>query len=109
MTAETATTHNCHAHFGLHEIPCPYRCNEFCLRQQPQRGNDRIAELERANAALAEQLAEARKDAERWQWTRENMAITLLTYFFGNGCVNRTLKEVESQIDAALSAREGKS
>lgn len=49
----------------------------------------------------AEQADEAVTDAERYQWLKENRPVLLMTGFFGNGCINRTIGEVDAAIDAA--------
>ena len=54
-------------------------------------------------AQLEQQLAEARKDADRYQWLRKDRPVLLLTGYFGNGCVNRTIVEVDAAIDAAIA------
>lgn len=45
-----------------------------------------------------------REDAERYRLLRERRAVALLTAFFGNGCINRTIAEVDEAIDAARAA-----
>lgn len=42
------------------------------------------------------------EDAARYRWLREHRDVLLLTGFFGNGCINRTLGEVDAEIDAAM-------
>ena len=44
-----------------------------------------------------------RKDAARYNWLRENRPILLLTGFFGNGCINRTIDEIDAEIDSKLT------
>lgn len=56
---------------------------------------ERIAQLER-------ELDEARKDAERYRCLKQKRPVLLLTGFFGNGCINCTLDEVDAAIDAAM-------
>lgn len=46
-----------------------------------------------------------RKDAARWKWWRTNRHVTLVTAFFGNGCINRNVEEAEAIIDAVLEAK----
>ena len=41
-------------------------------------------------------------DAARYRWLRENRDVMLMTSFFGNGCINRTVEEVDSAIDSAM-------
>ena len=41
-------------------------------------------------------------DAARYRWLRENRDVMLVTSFFGNGCINRTVEEVDSAIDSAM-------
>ena len=50
-----------------------------------------------------QQCAELLTDAERYRWLRENRNVLLLTGFFGNGCTNRTIDEVDSMIDQAIA------
>ncbi|MEF9875152.1 MAG: hypothetical protein RR778_15775 [Glutamicibacter sp.] len=40
------------------------------------------------------------QDAIRWRWLIENRPVLLITGFFGNGCVNRSMAEVEALIDS---------
>ena len=55
----------------------------------------RIVEFER-------QLEEARKDAERYRWWRENRETTLVVAMFGNGCFNKTIEMIEMIVDASI-------
>jgi len=48
---------------------------------------------DRAAEDLQDALTEANKDAARYRWLRENRDVLLLTGFFGNGCINRTISE----------------
>lgn len=41
-------------------------------------------------------------DAARYRWLRENRDVMLVTSFFGNGCINRTVEEVDAAIDSAM-------
>jgi len=43
------------------------------------------------------------KDAARYRWLRKDREVLLLTGFFGNGCINRTIEEVDTHIDAAIA------
>ena len=45
------------------------------------------------------ELARLRTDAARYRWLREHREVLLLTGFFGNGCINRTIDEVDTAID----------
>lgn len=47
------------------------------------------------------------KGAARYEWLREKRAVLLITGFFGNGCINRTIEEVDDAIDAAIAASKG--
>lgn len=50
-----------------------------------------------------------RVDAERYRRLRDQRQTMLIVGFFGNGCVNRTIEEVDAAIDAARqAAQEGK-
>lgn len=42
------------------------------------------------------------EDAARYRWLCENRDVLLLTGFFGDGCINRTIAEVHAAIDAAM-------
>lgn len=44
------------------------------------------------------------RDGERYRWLKENRDVMLLTSFFGNGCVNRTVEEVDAYIDDVRAA-----
>lgn len=48
-----------------------------------------------------------RKDAKRYRWLCRNKSVTLLTGFFGNGCVNKSFSDMESVIDESLAAEKG--
>jgi len=54
-----------------------------------------------------DELAQLEKDAARYRWLREHRDVLLVTGFFGNGCVNRTIGEVDAEIDAALMMPNG--
>jgi len=43
-------------------------------------------------------------EAARYRWLKENRDVMLLTSFFGNGCINRTIEEVDAAIDDAMTA-----
>ncbi len=43
-------------------------------------------------------------EAARYRWLKENRDVMLLTSFFGNGCINRSLEEVDAAIDDAMTA-----
>lgn len=55
-------------------------------------------------ATLERELAEARKDAGRYRWLRAHRPVLLITGFFGDVCVNRSMREVDAAIDAAIAA-----
>ena len=40
------------------------------------------------------------RDADRWRTIVQQRPVLLITGFFGNGCVNRTIEDVERAIDA---------
>ena len=63
--------------------------------------NDHQSSLNRI-AELTRELEEARKDAARYRCLKQTRPVLLLTGFFGNGCVNRTIDEVDAAIDAAI-------
>jgi hypothetical protein len=64
---------------------------------------DQMCDILRDRAQAAEAEAERlRADAERYQHLRSERPTLLITGFFGNGCVNRTIEEVDAAIDAAL-------
>lgn len=44
-------------------------------------------------------------DGARYRWLRANRDVLLLTGFFGNGCVNRSILEVDTAIDTAIAAQ----
>lgn len=44
------------------------------------------------------------KDAARYRWLRENYEVLLVTGFFGNGCINKTIEDVEAVIDDDMRA-----
>lgn len=42
-----------------------------------------------------------REEAARYRWLRETHATTLIVTMFGNGCVNKSIEDAETAIDAA--------
>lgn len=44
------------------------------------------------------------EDAYRYNWLKNNRAVLLITGFFGNGCVNKTITDVDTAIDTAMAA-----
>lgn len=72
---------------------------------------DELTRLRAENSTLRARLEAAEKDAARYRQLWKDRHVTLLTAFFGNGCVNKTQAEVESILDAAIAelAKEGKS
>jgi hypothetical protein len=50
-----------------------------------------------------QQLAEMRADAVRYRWLREHRDVSLITDFFGNGCVNKTVEMVDAATTTPLS------
>lgn len=70
-----------------------------CGSGQMDRARD--AELARLRA----EVEAAMKDAERYRHLRDSRPVLLLTGFFGNGCVNHHITEVDAAIDAALTTR----
>lgn len=56
----------------------------------------------KACETATKQLETTRFDAKRYCWLRENRDVLLITGFFGNGCINRTIDEVDAAIDAAM-------
>lgn len=61
---------------------------------------EHLAATQPVSAPSAHQDA---KDAARYRWLRDKRPVLLLTGFFGNGCVNRELHEVDAAIDTAMS------
>jgi hypothetical protein len=57
-------------------------------------------DAERFAAFMGECFADL-EDAERWRQLKKDRAVLLVTGYFGNGCVNRTVDDVEAVIDAA--------
>ena len=43
-------------------------------------------------------------DAERWQYMEAHREVALITAFFGNGCINKTIADMRAAIDTARSA-----
>jgi hypothetical protein len=76
----------------------------------------RISELEEQSSIdrdfigqYQQQIAEleaAEKDAARYRWLKAKRDVLLLTGFFGNACLNRTIEEVDALIDSALTKQE---
>ena len=60
-----------------------------------------VKALERDLARLTEDKEALRKDAERYQTLRTKRPVLLITGFFGNFCVNKTVDDVDAAIDAA--------
>ncbi len=61
-----------------------------------------VSTLEAELAGQRRQAEKLRRDAERYRWLCENRDVLLLTGFFGNGCINRTIDEVHAAIDDAI-------
>lgn len=59
-------------------------------------------ELRNEIGPILDRMERLEADAKRYQWWKRHKEITLLTSFFGNGCVNKTIAMVEAEIDAAL-------
>lgn len=67
-----------------------------------------MTDLESLRAEVARLTAERdalRVDAERYRWLRADRETTLIVSFFGNGCINRTIEDVDAAIDAARAAK----
>lgn len=65
---------------------------------------DRLrAEVEALTAANAALLA----DAERWRQHKKDRPVLLVTGYFGDGRMNRSVCDVEALLDAAIAARKG--
>lgn len=58
-------------------------------------------------SAATQPVADEQRDAARYRWLRENRATLLITGFFGNGCINRAIDEVDKAIDRAIEAAHG--
>lgn len=39
-------------------------------------------------------------DALRYRWLKENRSTLLVTGFFGNGCINKGVDDVDAEIDS---------
>jgi hypothetical protein len=65
---------------------------------------DLMGDLKRAASQSPATSAADAKDAARYRWLRDKRSVLLLTGFFGNGCVNRYVHEVDATIDAAIAA-----
>lgn len=52
----------------------------------------------------ADKLAELQREAARYRWLRTRRDVTLITMFFGNGCVNKTIEMAEAEMDKAMAA-----
>jgi hypothetical protein len=48
------------------------------------------------------------RDAARYRWLRSRRDVTLITMFFGNGCVNKTIEMAEAKLDEAMAADAGR-
>ena len=47
------------------------------------------------------------EDAARWRFLCEKYDVSLLTTFFGNGCINKKIDDVNRAIDTAMEAKHG--
>lgn len=54
--------------------------------------------------AMHKRREQDRIDATRYRWLRERRDVTLITMFFGNGCVNKTIEMAEAALDEAMAA-----
>lgn len=57
--------------------------------------------------ALLDYAAQLEKDAGRWRFLCEKYDVSLLTTFFGNGCINKKIDDVNRAIDTAMEAKHG--
>ena len=48
------------------------------------------------------------EDAEQYRWWKENRQTTLIVAMFGNGCINKTIEDVEAAVLADLRRQKGK-
>jgi len=90
--------------FDAELVPCDfgsyveYREHVAHIKQLEQE----LAEAKKESLASKQDSLAALNDQARYQWLLENCKITLLTYFFGNGCINKAIKDAENVIDAAI-------
>lgn len=56
---------------------------------------------------LLNQISQLEKDAGRWRFLCEKYDVSLLTTFFGNGCINKKIDDVNRAIDTAMEANHG--
>ena len=57
---------------------------------------------------LLDHIAQLEKDAARWRFLCEKYDVSLLTTFFGNGCINKKIDDVNRAIDTAMEAKQCK-
>jgi outer membrane murein-binding lipoprotein Lpp len=63
----------------------------------------RTAQLLEECDALQLRCEAADRDADRYRLLKEIRGVSLITSFFGNGCINKTMSDVEETLDAAIS------
>ena len=54
---------------------------------------------------LVDRIAKLEKDAGRYRFLCEKYDVSLLTTFFGNGCINKKIDDVNRAIDTAMEAK----
>ena len=85
---------------ALRNLRNAYR--EFDDRPLPvvDAANEALRAYRQHTEAQAGGTGSERRDAERYRWLRKNREVTLVTAFFGNGCINKTIDMVDAEIDA---------
>ena len=56
---------------------------------------------------LLDHIAKLEKDAGRYRFLCEKYDVSLLTTFFGNGCINKKIDDVNRAIDTAMESNHG--
>ena len=69
--------------------------------------NARARVHRKARSKLFLQVRELEKDAGRYRFLCEKYDVSLLTTFFGNGCINKKIDDVNRAIDTAMEVKHG--
>jgi len=87
---------------GMSEVQC-VKTQEASRRGMTRAYKAMLAAAPHPASAESGGAGEDARDAARYRWLRKDREVLLLTGFFGNGCINRTIEEVDTHIDAAIA------
>lgn len=82
------------------------RAQELAEKLAPLVSHDALGDPFFDDRVVAALLLPLVQDAERWKWWRQRWATHVVTFLFGNRCVDRTIEDAEAAIDRARSEGE---